>query len=466
MASVRRVAPILLLAVTVAAWADDPQPKKKPASTSTTTTTSATATTTTVTETAAVTTAAPAATTTSTTTATTTSKPAVKKAAETAKPAKQAKAAKASKRETSSRPPRELHLLGNHWTPYNPPDPATYPPNARTHEIKQGETLSGIAKQEYGNSDLWPQLWETNTWITDAHWIYPGDVLLVQGEAAAAAATTPTETTTTTTTTPAGGTTAPAQQQPTTGPMTITATEIHRESPPIALGAEVDVYCFGYIGDPNQSMPNTVESFEDVEVMSPPGPVDQGSPGSNGDLLFVHGGTSTGLVAGETYMVIEPGDLVVHPKSGEVIGRQYDYQGQIRILCADETRSRAMIVQNCREIHIGARLVPMPQIPIPIARVPEVPAFCDAPTNRSTGFIINSQSWYEALGEGNLVEVNLGHDDQIQPGDFLTVYRDVAGQGRQVLGEIGVLTTQAHTATGRIVTMRRLMLIGDSVEAR
>lgn len=468
MASVRRVAPILLLAVTVAAWADDPQPKKKPASTSTTTTTSATATTTTVTATAAVTTAAPAATTTSVTTSTTTSKPAAKAATETAKPAKRAKAkaAKAAKRETASRPPRELHLLGNHWTPYNPPDPATYPPNARTHEIKQGETLSGIARQEYGNSDLWPQLWETNTWITDAHWIYPGDVLLVQGEAAAAATTTPaTETTTTTTTTtPAQGAT--AQQQPSTGPVTITAAEVHREAPPIALGAEADVYCYGYIGDPNLSMPNTVESFEDVEVMSPPGPVDQGSPGSNGDLLFVHGGTSTGLVAGETYMVIELGDLVVHPKSGEVIGRQYNYQGQIRILCADETRSRAMIVQNCREIHVGAHLVPMPQIPIPIARVPELPAFCDAPTNRSTGYIIDSQSWYEALGEGNLVEVNLGHDDQIQPGDFLTVYRDVPGQARQVLGEIGILTTQPHTSTGRIVSMRRMMLIGDSVEAR
>ncbi|HEX9163455.1 MAG TPA: LysM peptidoglycan-binding domain-containing protein [Thermoanaerobaculia bacterium] len=382
--------------------------------------------------------------------------------------------AKSKKSESSSsRPPRELHLVRGHWTPYNPPDPATYPPTAKSHEIKQGETLSGIAKQEYGNAYLWPQLWESNTWITDAHWIYPGDVLLVRGETSNAAVSTQTTTTTgttgtSTTTNPAtlgGGsemTSAPQQPAASTG---ITATEIHRETPPIPLGAEADVYCYGYIGDPNEPMPNTIAAYEDVEVMQSPG-VGEQPTGSSGDLLFVNGGTSTGLVAGDTYIVVEPGDMITHPRTGQVIGQHYNYQGQVKILCAEETRSRAQIVQNCREIHIGARLKPIPQLPIPIARIPDIPAFCDQPTGRAAGYIIDSQDWDLALGEGNLVQVNLGQDDQLQPGDFLTVYRDIAGQPRQVLGEIGILTTQNHTATGRIVTMRRAMQVGDSVEGR
>src|SRR3989454_7840735 len=85
---------------------------------------------------------------------------------------------------SSSHPPRELHRVGDHWTPYNPPDPASYPPNAKTYTIKPGNTLWGLATQFYKNGYLWPQLWESNTWITDAHWIYPGDVLLLEGEAA------------------------------------------------------------------------------------------------------------------------------------------------------------------------------------------------------------------------------------------------------------------------------------------
>lgn len=359
----------------------------------------------------------------------------------------------------SSRPPKQLHLVGDHWTPYNPPDPATYPPNAKTHTIVAGNTLWGLAQQYFGNGYLWPQLWESNTWITDAHWIYPGDVLLVEGEGSQAGMTTETSVSTRTTTTEA--------DQTISGGMT--AMEGRREPPPEALGTEFDVYCYGYIGHPDEPMPNRISSFEDVEVMYQKGALnEQSSGGSEGDLVFVEGGTSTGLVAGETYIVIELGEVVQHPRTKDTIGQHYNYQGQIRILCAEETRSRALIVQSCREIHLGARLKPLPQLPIPIARVPDMPAFCDPPTGRSAGFIIDSLDWELALGEGNLVQINLGQDDQIQPGDFLVVYRDspVAGQPRQLLGEIGILTAEARTATARIVAMRRTMLIGDYVEMR
>ena len=85
----------------------------------------------------------------------------------------------AAPKKSSSRPPHDLHRVGDHWTAYNPPDPSTYPPNAKSYTIKAGDTLWGLAQQFYKNAYLWPQLWEGNTWITDAHWIYPGDVVLV-----------------------------------------------------------------------------------------------------------------------------------------------------------------------------------------------------------------------------------------------------------------------------------------------
>src|SRR5260370_23102122 len=89
-----------------------------------------------------------------------------------------------AKRVSSSHPPRELHRVGDHFTAWNPPDPSTYPPNAKTYTIKRGDTLWALAHQFYGNSYLWPQLWESNSWITDAHSFYSGDLLPVEVEAA------------------------------------------------------------------------------------------------------------------------------------------------------------------------------------------------------------------------------------------------------------------------------------------
>src|SRR5438132_4396902 len=505
MVSVRRVAPILLLAV-IPAWAE-PQTATKTDTTTTATSTSRSTEKKSPPVTAKKTTAAPAPATQTTTSApvpTTTmsatkksetkkaavTKPATKKPAETKataekkpvekkaaerKPAAEKKparkvAAKAAPKATH--PPRELHRVGDHWTAYNPPDPSTYPANAKTYAIKQGDTLWALAKNFYNNSYMWPQLWETNTWITDAHWIYPGDVLLVEGEIAQQAGTTAGATTG-----PAVGSTTPSTTTGTAGvpggnplgtvaerPLVTRADAVGGTAGPVPLATEADVYCYGYIGPTNEPMPNVIAAWEDTEMRYIAGAVRQIMDGADGDLVYIDGGASTGLTAGETYLLVVPKALVEHPRTHEVIGREYDYIGQVRILCIDGSRSRGLITQSCVEIPIGTRLKPMPQLPIPLARVPSLPAWCDPSSGKTTGYIVSGHNVVSDLGEGQLVQINLGRDDQVQPGEFLTVFREgIAGNPRQVLGEIAVLTAENHTATGKIVVMRYSMRVGDEI---
>jgi hypothetical protein len=483
MVSVRRVAPILLLAVTLPVWAQAPTTTAKTTQKKTTATSAPAPTSTeAATTTAATTTSGAEKTVTKTKTTKKTKKAAAKpaeakkKESPAAKPAtKTAAKAPATK---STHPPRELHKVGDHWTPYNPPDPSTYPANSKTYTIKAGDTLWALGKQFYGNAYLWPQLWEANTWITDAHWIYPGDVLLIEGEIAGTGQTATTSTGTGTTAT-SGGTTAEAQ--PGSGTALGAGTEFHYRTAaeavggtagPVALASEGDLYCYGYIGDPNEPSTNRIAGWEDVEVRYQWGATRQEIDGSQGDLVFITGGTSTGLTAGETYILTAPRELIPNPQTQEVIGREYEYVGQVRVLCADATSARGIITQSCKEIPVGSALKPIPQIPIPLARVPSLPGFCDPASGKTNGYIIASQggAWLESLGEGQLVQVNLGRDEQIQPGEFLTVFRDtsnelVQGQ-RQVLGELAVLTSENHTSTARIVMMRKSMRIGDRVEVR
>jgi hypothetical protein len=382
-------------------------------------------------------------------------------------------------KKSSSHPPRDLHRAGDHWTAYDPPDPATFPAGAKTYTIKRGDTLWSLAEQFFKNAYMWPQLWEGNTWITDAHWIYPGDVLLIDSETAqqitaAAAAhgdTLPPPPALMPESVTAGNSGGSAASTYVSGDGYITAADPAGGSrSPVPLGSDADVYCYGYIGADGESMPNSIQGYEDSEVRYAKGAIEQVITGSTGDLVLINGGTASGLVAGETYILVDVGKLISHPgKRTQVVGREYIYRGQVKILCAEDRQSRGLITQSCSEVSVGTHLKALPQIPIPLARIPDMPAFCDPSSNKRTGYIVGAQGgWDEALGEGLLVEVDLGQADQIQPGDFLIVYtEDVApGMPRQVLGQVGILTTNTHTATGKIVAMRYSMKIGDRVEIR
>ena len=385
----------------------------------------------------------------------------------------------ATKKKSSSHPPRELHRVGDHWTAYNAPDPGTYPAGAKTYAIKRGDTLWAIAKQFVNNAYLWPQIWESNTWITDAHWIYPGDVLLIEGEVAQAASTA-TGTSMVTSTVPmptpqSGMAQATAEKVAMDDSLGMVGLYTNAAEPaggsksPIPLGSEADLYCYGYIGDPAEPMPNSVMAYEDYEMRYDRGAARQDLGGATGDLVLIDGGTATGINAGETYIAVQMGEMVQHPITKSILGRQNEYRGQVRVLCADERHARGIVITSCHDIRVGARLKPMPQLPIPLARVPNMPGFCDPSSGKRAGAIVHAQDgWADVLGEGLLVEVDMGHDEQLQPGDFLTVYRENVqpGQPRQVLGEIGILTTEAHTSTGKIVAMRYSMRVGDRVEIR
>jgi hypothetical protein len=46
-----------------------------------------------------------------------------------------------------------------------------------THVVQKGDTLWSICERYYGDPYLWPELWEMNQFITNPHWLKPGDVI-------------------------------------------------------------------------------------------------------------------------------------------------------------------------------------------------------------------------------------------------------------------------------------------------
>jgi nucleoid-associated protein YgaU len=62
--------------------------------------------------------------------------------------------------------------------PQSTPRPAQ--PSARSYTIKSGDSLSKIAKQQYGNAADWQKIYQANRdTIKDPNMIYPGQTIKI-----------------------------------------------------------------------------------------------------------------------------------------------------------------------------------------------------------------------------------------------------------------------------------------------
>jgi hypothetical protein len=346
-------------------------------------------------------------------------------------------------------PPHPLHKVGDHWTPYDPP--TEFPPDVQVYTIQPGDTLWDLAQKFYGNPYLWPQLWEPNTYIKDAHWIYPGDPLIVvpkPGEAAPAPA-------------PAPAPEAAPAAEPTAPPQEAAATPVveGEGSPLVAVGTEDDVYCFAYLDDVGEDLPLTVSGGEEAATRF---------TFATGDIVYISGGEAEGVAAGQEYFVVRPGEVLRHPSTGARLGQVMLYRGHLRILCTTDHGATAELLSACDAMIIGDHLKPFEPIPIPMAVLTPPTTRCDLPNDKPKGYIVYAKDGLEAFGEDHMVLIDLGEADQASPGTLCTIYRDNPAPGipRLVLGELAILVAGDHWATGKVIRSTQPMAVGDRIEIK
>jgi len=344
--------------------------------------------------------------------------------------------------------------VGDHWTAWDPP--TSFAEGAETYIIQSGDTLWDLSNQWYGTPYLWPQIWERNPYILDAHWIYPGDPLEMN------VGVTPVDTLA-----QMGAATA---QQDTRSPWDT------RLGSPRPLGSESDIYCSGYIGEDGERLPHAVIGTEYQALAPMLGTTQKGRPTTvkmgltSGDIIYTDGGRNAGLVPGMVFSVVQPGELVTNPKTAETVGRFYGYMGRVRILSVQEDTTIAEVTLSCAPIETGALLKPFEPEPIPLARRTPLRGVNDPASVAEladAGVIVRAKDKLVSLGQDHVVWVSLGEEHDAAPGDLFTIYRDnLPGLPPVVVGELALLSVRDTSSVAMILQSRLTVLVGDALQIK
>lgn len=356
-------------------------------------------------------------------------------------------------------PPTNLHSVGDHWTAWDPP--TVFPDGAEIYRVSSGDTLWDLAGSSYGNPYLWPQIWEKNPYILDAHWIYPGDPLVM------AVDVTPIEDVRVAATTDEVA----GDQDDSSGLRLGSGI-----GSPEALGSENDIYCSGFIGDIEATFPRRIVGSEYQSLVptlvaakktgSQYGDIDSVKIDlSNGDIVYIDGGEAQGLFPGDLFTVVIPREKIENPHTQELIGRFYSYVSRVRVLSVQEDSGIAEIVHSCLPVRVGAALVPFEEVPVPLARRGAMVGFNEPVDEASldrTATIVYSQSGIVSLGQDHVVYIDRGVGDDVVPGDIYTIYRkNKSGLPPVVIGEVGVLSVHERSSVCRILESRYTVRVGD-----
>jgi hypothetical protein len=250
-------------------------------------------------------------------------------------------------------------------------------------------------------------------------------------------------------------------------------------SAPQPVGYESDVYCFGYLGEFNETFPVKVISAESLAEQ-----IDYIA----GDLLYTDGGYDMGLRVGDIYWLVTAEQEVFNPASAQSIGRLYQHRGRAVVHSVEGTTAILRVVNSCTDIPLGAGLKKFEPIPIPLARKSPPAIAGDPPSGKARGHIVFTRDGVVALGADADVMVDLGLANGLSPGDFLTVYRYSTGRQygvtplgtywvnlppppgssvpRTYLGEAAVLVVGDRWSVVRLTESYRLIEVGDEVEIK
>ena len=269
----------------------------------------------------------------------------------------------------------------------------------RQYTVKKGDTLWDISSLFLQDPWYWPEIWSKNAQIENPHLIFPGDVLTlvyVNGQ-----------------------------------PQIMVNEEQHREIRESSDGLPVKKLSPSIRSSSLEASIPTIPGDAIRQFLTKPRVVTkeqlEAAPriiGSEGNHLILGTGSRV-YIRGEIdkervrFAVFNPGDALIDPASGETLGYEAKYAGNVHITAYDDPASGDITFSE-REILIGNRLLPEDRSKMENLFFPHIP---------DTQVEAQIISLYDALfgvAQYQIVVINKGERDGMEVGHLLATFTNGA----------------------------------------
>ncbi len=307
----------------------------------------------------------------------------------------------------------------------------------RTHEIAYGDTLWDLSIRYYGTPFHWEEILAANPSLRGVECLTPGDVIVIPDLEAEAGVSRPAD---------------PEQDlilfsdldsTPQISRMVLETAGFISQVPPSPLGYVVEI-------DVEDDDP-----FHDVNSYT-------------GDLLALDIGENDGVREGRLYRLMEAGEEVRHPETGEKMGRVYRVAGICRVMSVDEGSCVVLLEHSYLPVNVGDMVLPYSAAdPVPVVTSETVNgldacvvAFKDPCMKRAYSY--------------DVVYIDRGSEDGLEVGDIFSMYEETRAEDRSdessaadvKVADMIVLDTRDKTSAVLIfsVSTPDLVAVGDKVE--
>ncbi|WP_455377389.1 OmpA family protein [Petrachloros mirabilis] len=164
---------------------------------------------------------------------------------------------------------------------------------------------------------------------------------------------------------------------------------------------------------------------------------------------------------GDFYTIFKRSRKVFHPATGEYMGYLVNRLAVVQIVQVDDVLTAARAVRTYSPVSPGDPVVKF--------SLPPQPDLTSTSTSGDiTGMVVELQSdvALTLVAQRNIVYLDKGSEDGLQPGDYMNLVRYGGGLPSRNVGEVKVLSTQGRTATALVTKSTSRILKGDRFQVK